>query len=83
VQGLGWPTESNTTLYDVLEDIQGTSIEDLEIALEIVHSIKVVFDGSSQMPGPTSYWGKVAHSIECEILERTLLQQCTTSNITP
>jgi hypothetical protein len=73
--------ETNLALCDVLADIENMSIESLEMAVDMTKTIREAFLNSS-MEAPLSVWDNILHRLETEILERTLLKQCTTSNTT-
>jgi hypothetical protein len=82
VQDSDSSTENKVTLYDVLENVEEASMEQLEVALYAASKVRSHFVGQTLAPA-ADVWTKIIAKLESEILERTLLKECTTSSTTP
>lgn len=73
--------DSNSTndvaLADILNNIDSAPMEHLELALPIIRALKI-----NTHPVMGHVWDEWTARIEAEIVERTLLKECTTSNTT-
>lgn len=65
--------ESQLTLYDVLENLQHTSVDDLEIARSTISEIMKAFSGEL-LATSRAIWQVHLDRVDAEILERTLLR---------
>lgn len=69
-------------LADILANLQHAPLWQLELALDMTKEIKKAFVGITMIE-PYGVWEDITNKLETEILERTLLKECTISNTTP